>query len=355
MLKTLLRSAIAAVLLGGLSMGTAAAADKPTFRIAWSIYAGWMPWGYMERSGIMDKWAERYDINVEIVQVNDYVESINQYTAGQFDGVTATSMDSLSIPAAGGVDSTALIVGDYSNGNDGIVLKGSDKLKDIEGRDIHLVELSVSHYLLARALDSIGLSEKDVNVVGISDADLVSAFKTEDVQAVATWNPLLTDVKNQPNAHEVFNSAQVPGHIKDLLVVNTATLNQHPELGKALTGAWYEMTRKMQGDNEQAREIRKQLGEAAGTDRDGYEMQLEGMKFFYEPQPAVDFISSDQAFKAMDSVRKFSFRKGLLGEAAQSADFVGIEFPDGRVLGRESNINLRFTTEFMQMAADGEL
>ena len=354
-MKLLRGTAVCFLLLGGLVTGTAGAEDKPTFRIAWSIYAGWMPWDYMETSGIMDKWADRYDINVEIVQVNDYIESINQYTAGQFDGVTATSMDSLSIPAAGGVDSTALIVGDYSNGNDGIVLKGSDKLKAIEGRDVHLVELSVSHYLLARALDSIGLSEKDVNVVGISDADLVSAFKTEDVQAVATWNPLLTDVRDQPNAHEVFDSSQVPGHIKDLLVVNTETLNEHPEFGKALTGAWYEMMSKMRGDDKQARQIRTKLGEASGTDRAGYEMQLAGMKFFYEPQSAVDFISSDQAYKAMDSVRQFSFRKGLLGEAAQSADFVGIEFPDGRVLGRESNINLRFTTKYMQMAADDEL
>ncbi len=48
---------------------------------------------------------------VEIVQINDYVESINQYTAGAFDGVSATNMDTLSIPSGSGVDTTALIVG----------------------------------------------------------------------------------------------------------------------------------------------------------------------------------------------------------------------------------------------------
>jgi NitT/TauT family transport system substrate-binding protein len=37
--------------------------------------------------------------HVEIVQINDYIESINQYTAGAFDGVTATNMDTLSIPS----------------------------------------------------------------------------------------------------------------------------------------------------------------------------------------------------------------------------------------------------------------
>src|SRR5690606_1538929 len=107
-----------------------------------------------------DKWAKKYGIEIEVVQINDYIESINQYTAGQFDGCVMTNMDALTIPAAGGVDSTALIVGDFSNGNDGIVLKGASKtLKDIKGQKVNLVELSVSHYLLARALESIGLKE----------------------------------------------------------------------------------------------------------------------------------------------------------------------------------------------------
>ena len=101
-----------------------AAQERDSFRVAWSIYVGWMPWGYLDESGIMDKWADRYGIDVEIVQINDYVESINQYTAGAFDGVTATNMDTLSIPAGSGVDTTALIVGDYSDGNDAIILKG---------------------------------------------------------------------------------------------------------------------------------------------------------------------------------------------------------------------------------------
>ena len=66
----------------------------------------------------MKKWADKYGITVDVVQINDYVESINQYTAGEYDGCAMTNMDALSIPAGGGVDTTALIVGDFSNGND---------------------------------------------------------------------------------------------------------------------------------------------------------------------------------------------------------------------------------------------
>ncbi|MEM8753876.1 MAG: lipid kinase, partial [Pseudomonadota bacterium] len=164
------RTLIAA--LAALAFATPASAQEKTeFKLAWSIYVGWMPWGYLEDSGIMDKWADKYGIDVEIVQINDYVESINLYTAGQFDGVSATNMDTLSIPAGGGVDTTALIVGDFSNGNDAVILKGEGGLADLKGKPVNLVELSVSHYLLARALDSVDLAERDLaGVINTSDA-----------------------------------------------------------------------------------------------------------------------------------------------------------------------------------------
>ena len=152
MQKRRLFSLAAAALAAALSVN-AHAEKKDQFSVCWTIYAGWMPWGYASSSGIIDKWADKYGIEIDVVQLNDYVESINQYTAGEFDGCGMTNMDALTIPAAGGVDSTALIVGDYSNGNDGLVIKGEGKtLADLKGRPINLVELSVSHYFLARAL-----------------------------------------------------------------------------------------------------------------------------------------------------------------------------------------------------------
>ena len=187
------------------------AAQKDHFSVCWTIYAGWMPWEYAGSQGIVDKWAKKYGIKIDVVQLNDYVESINQYTAGQFDGCTMTNMDALTIPAAGGVDSTALVIGDFSNGNDGIVLKGEGKtLADLKGMPVNLVELSVSHYLLARGLESARLSEKDLSVVNTSDADLVAAFNTDEVQAVATWNPLLAEVAATPKVSQVFDSSRFP-------------------------------------------------------------------------------------------------------------------------------------------------
>ncbi len=354
-LKSLKRWLCAGALILASASPLAMAEQKDSFNLAWTIYAGWMPWKYADESGIMQKWADKYGIEVKITQINDYVESINQFTAGQFDGVVATSMDALSIPAAGGVDTTALIVGDYSNGNDGMVMKGSADLASLKGQSVHLVELSVSHYLLAHALERAGLSERDVKVVNTSDADLVAAFATPGVKNVVTWNPLLSEVARVPGAHLVFDSSQIPGHIKDLTVVNTATLADNPAFGKALVGAWYEVMAIMQSDTPEGAELRAQLGAASGTDQQGYEEQLKGMQMFWTPAEAIAFIASEEALAAMDSVRRFSFDHGLLGEGARSVDFVGIAMPGGKVLGDPANVKLRFDTRYMQQAADGTL
>lgn len=334
---------------------SAAAEVKTDFKVCWSIYVGWMPWGYIAESGIMDLHAKKYGINVEIVQINDYVESINQYTAGEYDGCAMTNMDALSIPAAGGVDTTALIVGDFSNGNDGIILKGKDALADIKGQNVNLVELSVSHYLLARALDTVGLKEADITVVNTSDADMVAAFTTPDVTATVTWNPLLSEIEAFPDAHKVFDSSQIPGEIIDLMVVNTETLRDNPALGKALVAAWYDAMTLMAEETGDAAPARSAMAEASGTDLAGFNAQLATTEMFYKPADAVAFTNDAKVIETMKFVAQFLFDHGILGEGATSPDFVGMEFPGGKTLGDTGNIKFRFDPSYMAMAADGTL
>jgi len=329
------------------------AQEKTEFKVAWSIYVGWMPWGYLEDSGIMDKWAEKYGIDVEIVQINDYVESINQYTAGAFDGVSATNMDTLSIPSGGGVDTTALIVGDFSNGNDAVILKGEGDLMSLKDKPVNLVELSVSHYLLARALDSVGLRERDLGgVINTSDADMIAAYTTADVEAVVTWNPLVSAIMEEPGANKLFDSSDIPGEIIDLMVVNTETLAANPDFGKAMVGAWYEVMSLMAAGDE---EVLTAMAEASGTDLAGYKAQLASTEMFYDPADAVAFTQGAELPTTMVNVAEFLFDKGILGEGAPSADFVGVAYPDGSTTGDANNVKFRFDTTYMQMAADGAL
>ena len=75
----------------------------------------------------------------------------------------------------------------------------------------------------------------------------------------------------------------------------------------------------------------------------------------YPQKQAVAIAETKQMKQTMEHVRKFSFEKGLFGQGAASADFVGISFPDKTFLGSKRNIKLRFDSQFMKMAEQGSL
>nr|WP_276046556.1 MULTISPECIES: putative urea ABC transporter substrate-binding protein [unclassified Sphingomonas] len=355
-------AAIAALLaLGGCNSkpagSTAAGAGvaKKDFTIGWSIYTGWMPWPYAQQAGIVKKWADKYGINIRVLQVNDYVESVNQYAAGKLDGVVATTMDALTIPAAGGKDTTVLLIGDYSNGNDGVVLKDGRSMADIKGRSVKLVELSVSHFLLARGLELNGLKLADVKTVNTGDADIVGAFASPSVTAVATWNPQLSTIRATPGATEVFDSSKIPNEILDTLNVSTETLKANPNLGKALAGIWYETMAIMARNDATGRAARAAMAKAAGTSEASFDDQLKTTHLYARAQDAVAYAENPDLVTVTDRVRQFSFAHGLFGPSAKSVDAIGISFPGGKALGDPKNIKLRFDPSYMKLAADGKL
>jgi len=324
----------------------------PKYRVAWSHYTGWEPWAYAQKAGVLKKWADKYGIEIELTLVNDYVESINLYTGGKFDACVMTNMDVLTIPAVGGIDSTAIIVGDFSNGNDGIVLKKGESVKDLKGRSVKLVEFSVSHYLLARALEINGMSERDVKTMNTSDADIAAIFTSDANGAAVTWNPPLQQARNAKGAKMVFDSSMIPGEIIDLMVVKTKAPDT---LKKALAGAWYEMMSVMTGQGKPTADAIDFMAQNSGATPAEFKAQLATTAMYYNAVDATTFTTGPELKKTMEHVRSFSFAKGLFGKGAKNKDFVGIAFPDGSVQGDGKNVKLRFDATYMKMAAEGKL
>ena len=349
-------AALAATLIFTLAAaGGAAAAEKKSFKLVWGLYTGYAPWAYAEKAGIMDKWAGKYGIEVEIVALNDYIESLNQFTAGQYDALATTVMDTLTIPAAGGVDTTAIILGDYTNGNDAIFVKGEGKtMADLKGRKIHLVQYSVSHYMLALALERAGMSEDDIETANIADADFVAAFSTPEVEAVVTWNPATTQLNEMKGITSVFDSSQVPGEVQDILVVNTQVLESNPEFGKALTGAWYETLAVMEKDDAEGIAAREYMAGVLGTDLADFDGQV-ATTYFYDAAEGAEVFGGPVMPGMIASTTGFAFAHGLLGPDAKDKGHVGVELADGTIIGNRENVKFRLDTSYMQAAASGEM
>lgn len=337
------------------SLLTACATEQKQCTIAWSHYTGWEPIQYMQDSGILSKWGKRYGVKLAATSPMDYVESINQYSAGQFCGVAVTNMDALTIPAAGGVDTTFIVVGDYSNGNDGILAKATSPLgvKDLRGREVKLVQYTVSHYLLARALQMNGVKTTSVRTVNTSDSDIGALFATGGSDTIiVTWNPILMTARKVKGAQLLFDSSKIPGEIIDGIAVR-ADVSENVK--KAIVGAWFETMGIMAEQNSQRQRdaIARMAKSAGGSDAD-FVAQLATTHLFLAPGDAAKFTKDAQLKMTMNFVRNFIFDAGLL-RGAKGPDVVGIQFPDGSVLGDSTHIRLHFDTKYMEMAAAGSL
>lgn len=319
-------------------------AEDKTYELAWSHYTGWEPWAYAQESGILKKWADKYGIKINLTLVNDYIESINLYTSGRYDGCVMTNMDALTIPAVGGIDSTALIIGDFSNGNDGIVARQASTLQELKGREVKLVQFSVSHYLLSRALSQAGMRERDLKLINTSDADIGSIFLSDQKGVAVTWNPILMQARNGQGVNLLFDSSKIPGEIIDMMVVKS---DSPDSFKKAVIGAWYETMMVMSGSDKNAKEALELMAKSAGGTLAEFKAQLKTTKMFYESSDAAKFSTSPALKETMEYVRTFSFDQGLYGDGASDKNFVGIEFPDGSVIGNKDNVKLRFTDSYM--------
>ena len=345
-----------------LATGALPAADNPrSFTVGWSVYVGWNPYQYMARSGILKKWADKFGVSIK-VQRFDYAPSLDAFVAKNIDACTMTNMEALDMPAAAGVDTTAVIIGDYSNGNDAVLVRHNLALNQIPGKRVLLVEKTVSQYLFERAmaLNNEVADLKRVKYVNTSDSDIAGAFLSDTSQeAVVTWKPLVSQILKGRGITNIFDSSKIPGEILDLLVIRTEILNRPDGSGqrfaKAVVGAWYELMAQMSKPGPESDKILASIAEASQDSLVSYKEQLSTTHMFFTPQSAVEMATSQQLKKTMELVRQFCFAHGLLGEKTSSPDDVAVRFPDGSIEGKKDRVRLRFDPTFLQLAAGGKL
>jgi NitT/TauT family transport system substrate-binding protein len=339
-----------------LSLAASAIAQKPAFTVGWSVYAGWTPYHYLNKSGILRKWADKYGITIK-VQRFDYAPSLDAFVAKNIDACTMTNMEALDMPAASGVPTTAILIGDYSNGNDALLVRNGLQLKDLTGKKMLLVEKTVSEYLFDRAMTINSLRDqiKRVRMINTSDSDIATAFIGDTgASAVVTWKPMVSQIAKQKGVTSLFNSSQIPGEILDLTVVRTDVLNRPDGSGqkfaKALAGAWFELLGQMSNNS-----VLSAIAEGSQDTLASYKEQLITTKMFYTAKEAAAFGTSPELKQKMALVRQFCFDHGLLGAGTKSVDEVAIRYPDGGVQGKADRVRLVFDAGYMQMAAQGKL
>lgn len=303
---------LACAMAGAIALLSAAPAqDNEPVKVAWSVWTGWMPFKIMDQEGFMDKRAEEFGVDIELVEFKGYMDSVQAFAAEQVHACAMTSMEALQ-PASSGVETVAVLVNDVSNGGDGLLVRKGMTVEDLSGKSVMLEQFSVSHYLLSRALDEAGMTESEVTVVNIPGDDAGKAFLTdESVEAVATWNPHLFLAQEQGKGEVIFNSQDIKGEIIDLLVFNKEIVESNPEAVTAVVMAWYDAMEMI--SNPETRDTAIEImAEGAGSTPKEFEKMLAGTTLYTDPAKALDFLTSEDLPKTMDRIKQFSYEKELI-------------------------------------------
>ncbi len=222
----------ALALLGAAVMERPAAAAS--LSVGYSDWPGWVAWQVAIDKG----WIKDAGLDVSF-QWFDYSASMDAFTAGKIDADLMTNGDTL-VTGAGGGRGVMIMLTDYSSGNDMIVGEpGIKGLKDLKGKKVGIEVGLVEHLLLLHALQTAGMTEKDVSLVNAKTNETPQVLASKQVAAIGAWQPISGQaMKAVPGSHPLYTSAKAPGLIYDVLAVSPASLNAHRADWMKLIGVW---------------------------------------------------------------------------------------------------------------------
>jgi NitT/TauT family transport system substrate-binding protein len=229
--RSLFRKPLAAA---GVALALTASLQAEPLKIGYSDWPGWVAWEVAIQKG----WFKEAGVDVQFDWF-EYVPSMEAFAAGKIDAVCMTNGDAL-VTGATGAPSKAILINDYSNGNDMVIAQpGITSLKDLKGKKIGVEIGFVDHLLLLKGLEASGMKESDVELVNIPTAETPKALASGDVSAVAAWQPNSGQaLKAVTGSTAIYSSSDVPGLIYDVLAVNPASLSARAEDWKKVIQVW---------------------------------------------------------------------------------------------------------------------
>ncbi len=293
--------------------------------IAYSDWPGWVAWDV----GIQKGWFEAAGVKVDFKWF-EYVPSMEAFSAGKVDAVTMTNGDQL-VTGASGAASVAVVLNDFSNGNDMVVARaGIDSVAQLEGKKVGVEVGFVSHLLLLNALKGAKLSDKDIQIVNIPTDQTPQALKSASVDAIVAWQPnsgqALRDVAG---SKAIFTSSNVPGIIYDVLAVNPKSLAERQSDWEKVVGVWYQIADYIKEEKNQ-KEVLQIMSARVGLTPEQYAPLMKGTFFLgaegnikhYQPGDSLESV-----FHSSQVVDGFNTEHGVYKVSQKPDAYLNNELP----------------------------
>jgi len=257
--------------------------------------------------------------------------------AGQLDFASTGSISALALMASGNTSFYALGSQDSYATVEGIVARtGIEAIEDLAGTKLAVTFASSAHVLVYDILEQHGLDpESDVELVNLSVYDMISAFKSREIDAAAAWTPAFEQLLALDDCHLLCNDESFSlykeyelGPGPDLLVARADFVDEHPDLTEAFLRGYFKAIEFLQDP--------ANLDEAAEVISEYTKLDVEAQK---ETLRAIAWHGLDKQFEFMvdpgtyieglEKLAAFLVEHGMLETVPDIQNYVNVDvLPD---------------------------
>jgi NitT/TauT family transport system substrate-binding protein len=309
----------------------AAVVGRPPLTIAYSDWPGWVAWDI----GIQKGFFVAAGVEVKLMWL-EYVPSLEAFSMGRVDAVGLTNGDQL-ITGASGTASVAIMLNDYSNGNDMVIARpGIASVSQLRGKNVGVEVGFVSNLLLLEALTSANMTENDIRIINVPTDQTPQVLKSGSVDAVCAWQPQSWQTLSEvAGSKAIYTTSDAPGLIYDVLAVNPKSLAQRRSDWEKVVRVWFQIVDFIH-DSENHADALRIMSTRVGVEPTEYERLLKGTlllgaegnlrhlapgntlaSVFYSSQVVDSFNVKHDVYPVSQPVAPYLTRDIITGAAAQ--------------------------------------
>ncbi|WP_087018992.1 ABC transporter substrate-binding protein [Thaumasiovibrio subtropicus] len=198
------------------------------------------PWPGYEFLHLAEKkgFFEEEGLPVELVQVASLSDAQSVYVNNNVEGITSTLIEAVQIAPLGGKPARVILVIDFSNGADVIIGNNIQTPEQLKGKRVGAEVGSLGLYVLSRALQSVGLSLDDVQLINVEQSETEYLMLSDELDAVVTYAPYSVDLLRHQHFSTLFDSAMIPGEVVDVVSVSQEVLDNNPHFIEKFHRVW---------------------------------------------------------------------------------------------------------------------
>jgi NitT/TauT family transport system substrate-binding protein len=189
-------------------------------------------------------WIAEAGGRVEIVEFTSLGDSRRAFERGQVDAFGGTTVELLLVRQNSDRRPRAFYVTNWSEGADQILAPPAiESVADLRGKRVGVEPASLNLLVLATALDRAGVAYDAVERVALPQAELPAAVAGDRIDAAVSYPPVANTLKQRFGLRPVFDTAEAPRTVLDLLIADARALERRPADFRAVVRAFHRAVR----------------------------------------------------------------------------------------------------------------